>query len=602
MAGSLSKPRVIVGLDFGTTFSGFAFAHISEPEKVYTHYDFPKSGGEKPYCKTLTASYYKKQSGPEGETWEFRSWGYPARAEYSQDLQAARHLKRPKVPSPPSDDVTPEQPSVGTYLTRFKLHLACKDMGASSAHALPKGLTVERLITDYLREMGNLIMRTLQSNYGAQLGTEVIQWCVTVPSIWDNAAKAVMKKAMTAAGLVSGADGSPHPLIMVLEPEAASFHCHKVMSEQTLEVGDRLLVADIGGGTSDIVVQEVVSTSVHGYQVKELTTSSGGLCGGTYVDARFMTFLHQKIGPCLHECVMKHPTVYAQLIKAWEHAKVSFGDRASIGESIDINLPNKLVAEWERYDERMGIAARESYDELEITYEEIQTHVFDPVVEQNMDLIARQLDQVSGRVRFLIVVGGFAGSPYLIDSIKRRFRNQVEQIISPPNPGSAVCQGAVALALKPASIASRISKKTYGFTSIEPFQKGVDPREFMEDCDGVLKCKNRFKVYVRKGEMVEVDECISGTFMPIYHGQKSMVLELLSCDDEIEPRYTVGEWVKKEGEIVIDVSKDMKLQKERRLSVSLYFGRSSLEIKAEALNFSAGGTTQLELPVEVGYL
>lgn len=592
MEGS-SRPRVVVGLDFGTTYSGFAFAHITEPNQIYTHYDYPKAGAvEKPYCKTLTASYYKKQA---GGSLQLQSWGYPARSQYAQDItHAARHQHANRIPR--------EDQLLGTYLTRFKLHLARKDMGTSSAHALPLGLTVELLITDYLREMGALIVTTLQNNYEAQLSTEVIQWCVTVPSIWDNAAKEVMKNCMRDAGLVfNGVEGSPHPLIIVLEPEAASFHCHKALSEQTLEVGDRLLVADIGGGTTDIVVQQVVSTSHHSYEVKELTTSSGGLCGGTYVDMRFMALLHQKIGPCLEDCIKKHPNIYAQMLKTWEHAKVSFGDRMSMGESIEINLPRKLASAWEQFDQKRGAPARDSYDELEIFYEEIQTNIFDPVVEQNIGLIAHQLGQVPGGVKFLVVVGGFAASPYLMDRIKRRFSPEVPQIISPPNPGSAVCQGAVALALNPASIASRISKKTYGFSSIEPFETGVDPREFMEDCDGVLKCKNRFKVYIRKGEQVQVDDCKSAVFMPIYHDQKSMVLELLSCDDEIEPRYTVGEWVKKEGEVVIDISQDMTLQKARRLKVSLFFGRSSLEIKAEALNFSAGGARQLELPVEVGY-
>lgn len=56
---------------------------------------------------------------------------------------------------------------------------------------------------------------------------------------------------MASAGLVNGDDGTCHPLIMVLEPEAALFFCHKVTSEQVLEVGDKLPVADI---TSDIVV------------------------------------------------------------------------------------------------------------------------------------------------------------------------------------------------------------------------------------------------------------------------------------------------------------------------------------------------------------
>jgi hypothetical protein len=40
------------------------------------------------------------------------------------------------------------------------------------------------------------------------------------------------------------------------------------------------------------------------------------------------------------------------------------------------------------------------------------------------------------------------------------------------------------------------------------FERGIDPQEFMEDCDGVLKCKNRFKVYVWKEEKAEVFESL----------------------------------------------------------------------------------------------
>lgn len=248
---SLSKPRVVVGLDFGTTYSGFAFAHISDPEKVYAFYEYPRSGGggDRNYCKTLTGSYYKQQG--VGGAWQFKSWGYPARTECGKDVQAYRkaQLKGGSL-----------QPFEGSYITRFKLHLATPDMGSSSAKELPPGLTVNVLITDYLREMGAFILRTLQSHYDPNMTTNAIQWCVTVPSIWNNAAKAVMRKCVFDAGLVDRT--SPHPLIMVLEPEAASFACHKNLVEQKIRVGDKMLVADIGGGTADIVVQEVQYSTI----------------------------------------------------------------------------------------------------------------------------------------------------------------------------------------------------------------------------------------------------------------------------------------------------------------------------------------------------
>lgn len=584
--GSVGEPKLVVGLDFGTAFSGFAFAHVSEPDNVYTFFDYPKAGGEKPYCKTLTASYYKKQT-DEGGTYQLKSWGYPARAEYERDIMAARRKLRSAGPSNSS-----LLPDVGIYISKLKLHLA-----SSSVTKLPPWLTVEALITDFLREMGALILKTLRDHYGALLTKDMIQWCITVPSIWDNYAKEMMKTCMTGAGLVNGVDGSPHPLNVVLEPEAASFHCHKVTSQCTLEVGDRLLVADIGGGTSDIVVQEVVSM-VPSYRVKEVTTSSGGLCGGTYVDTRFMEFLHKKIGPCLQECINTHPNVTVMLIKTWEHAKTSFGEQTMTGESTDINLPIRVVTEWRNYDDKMGNPERDSYEELEITCEEMQA-IFDPVVEQNLELISDQLKQV-GSVKVLVVVGGFAGSRYLVDNIKRRFTGRVAQIISPPNPGSAVCQGAVALTLNPHTIESRVCRRTYGFSCTYKFEHGVDPVEYMKVVDGVPKCRRRFQIFVKKGDKVGADACISRIQRPVHRGQKSMRFELFSSDER-EPRYALGDTVRKEGEIVIDISGDMQLEKSREVKLSLFFGRSSLEIKAEAVNFAAQDSEQLELPVEIGF-
>lgn len=160
-----------------------------------------------------------------------------------------------------------------------------------------------------------------------------------------------------------------------------------------VQVGDKILVTDIGGGTVDIVVQEVVSVHNSGhYRVREVTASSGGLWGGTYVDTRFMEFLHKRIGPCLEECIAKHVNVYALLIQEWEHRKTTFGDRSTRNEPIDISLPIKLVKDWEQWDKKMGRPARDCYEELEISYWEMQW-IFDEAVHHNLQLIAGQLAQ-----------------------------------------------------------------------------------------------------------------------------------------------------------------------------------------------------------------
>lgn len=201
------KPKVMVGLDFGTTFSGFAYAHMTEKDKIQTFYAYPSVGRVLPYCKTLTGSYYKRQSDAPGG-WKLQSWGYPARSESEKDFREA--LKQQQAG--PSDD--PFQPVLGKYLCRFKLHLSKRMTEPSSATTFPGGLTVGRVITDYLREIGGFVLTVLQRHYGSTLAKNEIQWCVTVPSIWDNAAKAQMRTCMINAELVDGVDGSPTHLLL----------------------------------------------------------------------------------------------------------------------------------------------------------------------------------------------------------------------------------------------------------------------------------------------------------------------------------------------------------------------------------------------------
>lgn len=71
---------------------------------------------------------------------------------------------------------------------------------------------------------------------------------------------------------------------------------------------------------------------------------------------------------------------------------------------------------------------------------------------------------------------------------------------------------------------------------------------------------------------------------------------------ETAPRYTIGDAVKMEGKCVIDISKDMRLDTEREVKVSIFPGGSMMEIKAKAVNFSVDGPEQFEVPVASWFL
>ncbi|CAG8482225.1 10331_t:CDS:2, partial [Paraglomus occultum] len=62
--------RVVVGLDFGTTFSGFAYAHTTNPNNVETNDTWHN---RKALVKTNTALLYD-------EKWNVTQWGAAALA------------------------------------------------------------------------------------------------------------------------------------------------------------------------------------------------------------------------------------------------------------------------------------------------------------------------------------------------------------------------------------------------------------------------------------------------------------------------------------------------------------------------------------------
>ncbi|CAK9860360.1 unnamed protein product [Sphagnum jensenii] len=160
--------------------------------------------------------------------------------------------------------------------------------------------------------------------------------------------------------------------------------------------------------------------------------------------------------------------------------------------------------------------------------------IFDPVVESILELITVQMAQMDD-IKLMMVVGGFAASPYLMKRINDTFIHQVKEVISPPDSGSAVCKGPVALGINKESIMSRIAGKTYGIDFSPLFDAQLDPLEYM--------------------------------------------------DSQKNPRYTTDEGTVLEGTMVVDMSKNLEPGKDRKVEVSMFFGRTSIEVKAHGINF-----------------
>ena len=262
------KP-VVVAVDFGTAFSGIAFAYTAAPDDLHLSAPTAK-GGE---LKVPTAVLIKSDG-----SWSF---GNHAVEEYRQAIE--NHTG----PTPPEDHVDV------LFFKRYKMELKGQESGFDTLVAKSQNNKPYKLMDLITRSLGFLKDHALEKIKigfgGAVVGSAYdCKWVLTVPAIWTDFGKAFMRWAAYKAGMVYNEQSNN--LVLVLEPEAASLAV-KLGSERydMLLKAAKFIVLDCGGGTVDITAHEVVNERP--LKLSTIITPSGGYWGGEYGNVEFFKFL-----------------------------------------------------------------------------------------------------------------------------------------------------------------------------------------------------------------------------------------------------------------------------------------------------------------------
>jgi len=237
----------------------------------------------------------------------------------------------------------------GIHLYRFfKLRLKDQEKGALSLMSNSTSGRPFKLIDLIAKSLGFLAdyaTKEIQSGFGSALGItkQDILWVITVPAIWNDFGKSVMRKAACRAGLV--ADEASERLLLALEPECASIAMQQEMSKFDLfKEGSTFLVLDCGGGTVDCTLHHVASTEP--LVLDEVAPPTGGAWGGIFVDREFHTFLKEFVGEKMMERVAKqYPNELEAIQENFRQLKVKFGSGTKSKNSNVIDFSGLLVDE-----------------------------------------------------------------------------------------------------------------------------------------------------------------------------------------------------------------------------------------------------------------
>lgn len=552
------KQKVAAAIDFGTHGTGYAWALIDD-EKRLIHPQMRWKDQPAPAAKNLTALLLDDEGG-------VLAWGYEARRRFN------------------SRSAGPD----ARYRKSFKMSLApAATEGVTAGDLSSERLSVEEakcLVTLYLKQISRMAIEEIA---GSGFTEDEIRWCLTVPAIWGDYEKQLMREAAVAAGLPD----DPKRLLLAYEPEVAAHHA-RVSGARTahftgkraslMSPGSRFLVADCGGGTVDITAYRAVS----GNQLEEIGRECGGKFGSEYVNQAFVDrVLVPRFGSydVIERINDQQPAALLGLVEKWEEAKLHFS--AEYDEEIIIPIPVSVDRCLDDGTRKLLSEAQDGVtEEIVVTAKEAQ-ELFEEVVPGILSLVDKQLDEMRAQRRnapgkeLVVLVGGFGNSPYLRHRLQQHLEGRADLIV-PPDPQAAVLFGAVHYACSP-QVRARRARMTYGVAVTTRFRPGVDPDEYRYEGPDYLMCTNRFSVFVRVGEAVPVGKWVTHTHVPIWPHHDALTLKVYASSDA-NPQYVTDKGSRKIGSLDVDLSSVMDLPLKRRgVRVSLQFGETEIQVTAE---------------------
>ncbi|KAI7971307.1 hypothetical protein EIK77_007361 [Talaromyces pinophilus] len=475
-----NKSQLIVGIDFGTTFSGVAYAFATNNEAREDIITEWPGAGTHTKQKIPTVLYYDQYQKVVG-------WG-------PDIADALAHTGYPKQ---------------GVQKVEwFKLQLMLSGntyIDPINLPPLPPGKSEIDVAADYLFKVRQAMRAQLQKTLGEVFNREErnIRYFLTVPAIWNEAAKAATRAAAIQAGFLR--DENDNRLTLITEPEAAAMFCAKT-GLLNLKVGDAILIVDCGGGTVDLIAYEVEEENP--FTVAECTAGSGDSCGSTALNRNFSNILRARIRKMnLPDGSRTAGRVYAKCIMDFENRiKADFrnnGQKWAVDVGIEADYPDAGI--------------EEGY--MTFTNEEI-LQCFEPNV---------------------LVVGGFGASEYLFQQIKLHVPPQFQsKVVRPMDSVAAIVKGAVTAGIAERVVTHRVARRHYLMATLQPFKEGYHPEQYrVPSLDGKDRCKYTRQIFVQKGERVKIGEPVKVSFFrQVAPGATLMYEDILyACDEDVCPEY-----------------------------------------------------------------
>ncbi|CAG8510555.1 1048_t:CDS:10 [Ambispora gerdemannii] len=540
---SRNRTQMVIGIDFGTTESGFAFCPRPlnrgqiNVDNIETNSEWPGWYGK---FKTNTALEYDNN-------WNVTNWGYPALSQKPTKRGANEAMDKKPV-------------------ELFKLHLG--DIPVDERPLLPTGLSYQKAITDYLHEMGKMIKERLGRNWPRLDFYKDVELVITVPAEFIENTKATMRRCAFEAGLIKDQDSKN--LTFTTEPEAAALYCLHYADNYRLKDYEPYMIVDCGGGTVDLTTR----TLLPGKKISEVTVRTGDYCGSTYVDKEFLKFLSKNIGmQTVLNLKNNHYNQLQYLVQDFfvRQIKILFtGDRNDYRPKT-LDIEEYCPAALQYVNPLMRPKLEEDQWQIVLDFDAVIS-MFEPVINLINNLIQKQVEATApAKCQAIFLCGGFGQSPYLLKCVKEKFETPSTVVCAPHQAVTAIVRGAVLVSINESSITTRVLKWTYG---IECYRQWDHRRDTIS-----RKMQNNtvraFDKLATCGENVDVNKEYKKQYSTSHPDQTRVNFPVYTSSNENE---LYCDNLNRLGVLVIDPE-----GRKQDIEFSLFFGQMEIRAMARVL-------------------
>ncbi|GAA5899544.1 hypothetical protein JCM6882_001146 [Rhodosporidiobolus microsporus] len=406
---------------------------------------------------------------------------------------------------------------------------------------LPVGKNVVNVISDFLRCVWRYARRMITEKIGSIVDLNAADVLLTVPASWDAAASSLMRESALRAELVQSSRGGDtrwrDRLQIITEPEAGAIHASTLATLHHLRPSQCFLLCDAGGGTVDSGVYKLMGQLAE-LEIAEMCVRQGANTGSLFVDLKFEELLRRILKD--HPVHLK-PASMATFIHAFAKGdKLAYHGTA---EDDDAIFRFNCFNIEDSHDPAVGL----KFGELAIPGKVLKTEVFDPIIEQVLDLISAQMSHVPERLDAIVMIGGFSASEYLYTRVQQAFGATVPVIVRPQDCDTATLRGAarygLGLKMGKGAVSSVIAPRSYCMKSKLPAEEEDHWRrpEFVATNNGgTVVCENRLSYLIAKGAVLRKGERLrSGACKYIKDPHDSIfTAHLYVSDSEELYRYT----------------------------------------------------------------